>query len=368
MQISNRVKKLEESGIRKVFKLAMQGGDDLINFSIGQPHFAAPESLKKAAKQAIDDNYNTYMPTQGYLPLREKIAKKLNDKNSISASTEDVMVTSGTSGGIFLLFSSVLNEGDEVILPDPYFVLYKQVLDFLGVKTVLLDTYPNFRLDSEKIEELVTDKTKMIIINSPNNPTGVVYTKEELEGIAEVAQKHDLLIMSDEIYENFDYDKKFFSIGSIYNKTITLNGFSKSHSITGWRIGYVHGPAEVIAAMNKLQMYTFVCAPSFAQVALAECFKLDSLEKEFAAYKKKRDYLYENLKDKYELSIPEGAFYAFVKIPNKYKEENFVQKLFEKKLLVVPGDVFSNCNNYFRLSFAVDDEVLERGVSILNSI
>lgn len=366
MQLSNRVQKIEESGIRKVFELSANGGNDLINFSIGKPHFNTPESLKDAVKNAVYDNYNSYMPTNGYLPLRKRIVEKLNSENNIKAGLDEVMVTSGTSGGIFLLFSSVLNKDDEVILPDPYFVLYKQVLEFLGVKVVLLDTYPDFRLEAEKIEKLVSEKTKMIIINTPNNPTGIVYSETELIKVARLALKHNLLIMSDEIYEKFDYDKKFFSIGSIYDNTVTLNGFSKSHSVTGWRVGYAHGPKEIINAMNKLQQYTFVGAPSMAQVAISDNFKSEELKQEFKNYKNKRDFVYNGLKDKFKLNISEGAFYSFIKIPTDRKD--FIKELINKKVLVVPGEVFSSRSGYFRLSFAVSDSVLEKGIDILKKI
>jgi len=248
----------------------------------------------------------------------------------------------------------------------------------LEAKFVSLDTYPansgagqDFHIDPEKLEKLITPacagqapKTKAILLNSPNNPTGAVYTKEELEKIADIARKNDLLVISDEIYEKFDYDNNFFSIGSIYKKTVTLNGFSKSHSITGWRVGYAHGPKEIIEAMNKLQQYTFVCSPSFAQFALAE--ELSPEIGEIENYKKKRDFVYENLRDKYELNIPEGAFYAFVKIPESQKD--FVNKCIKNKLLVVPGNVFSDRNDYFRISFAADDEMLKKGIEILKSL
>ncbi len=226
MQLSNRINKIEESGIRKVFDMATSIGSDAINLSIGQPHFKTPFELKKAGQTAIRNNFNAYMPTKGYLPLREKITIKLDRDNNIQANKEDVLITAGVSGGLFLLFSVVLNKGDEVILPNPYFVLYAEILKYLGVKIVLHNTYPDFRLNAPKLEKLVTDKTKLIIINSPNNPTGVVYDQSELEELAEVAEKHNLLVVSDEIYEVFDYKKKFFSIGSTYKNTVTLNGFS----------------------------------------------------------------------------------------------------------------------------------------------
>ena len=199
MQLSNRINKIEESGIRKVFDMATSIGSDAINLSIGQPHFKTPFELKKAGQTAIRNNFNAYMPTKGYLPLREKITIKLDRDNNIQANKEDVLITAGVSGGLFLLFSVVLNKGDEVILPNPYFVLYAEILKYLGVKIVLHNTYPDFRLNAPKLEKLVTDKTKLIIINSPNNPTGVVYDQSELEELAEVAEKHNLLVVSDEI-------------------------------------------------------------------------------------------------------------------------------------------------------------------------
>ena len=359
-------KKLKNLVLEKFLTVVAKNRGEFVNLSIGQPHFTASDDVKQAAMKAIEENCNTYTPTAGILELRQKIAKKLQKKNNIAqARPEDIIVTAGVSGALFLAFSAVLDPEDEIIVPDPYFVLYKQILDFLEVKTVFLDTYPNFHPNAEKLEKLITAKTKAIIINSPNNPTGAVYSQEELTQIAELARKHNLIIFSDEIYEDFDYDQKFFSIGSIYEKTITLNGFGKSHSITGWRLGYAHGPAEIIAGMNKLQQYTFVCAPSFAQFALAGEENITP-SAEVKNYQAKRNYIYENLKDKYELNIPEGAFYAFIKIPKN--KNNFVDELIKNKLLVVPGQVFSARDDYFRLSFAASDEELEKGVEILKKV
>jgi aspartate aminotransferase/aminotransferase len=360
--LSKRIQKIESSGIRKVFDLAAKNKGEYVNFSIGQPHFKTSAKLKKAAKKAIDENFNSYAPTKGLLSLRQEIAKNLLASRKIQANSENIIVTSGTSGAIFLLFSSIFDPGDEVILPDPFFVLYKQVLVFLGVKIKYLDTYPDFHLDSEKLKKLITKKTKAIILNSPNNPTGAVYAEKEIREVAKVCKKNNLLIISDEIYDAFDYDRKFFSPALVYDKTIILSGFSKSHSITGWRVGYAYGPSEIIEAMNRLQQYTFVCAPSFVQYAMLS--NVENLpQKEIAQYKKKREFVYENLKDLYDLNIPEGAFYAFIKIPEKQK--NFMEKLLKNKLLVVPGEVFSARKGYFRISFAVSDEELKKGIAIL---
>lgn len=363
--LSKRIQKITESGIRRVFDLATRNGGEYINLSIGQPHFHVSSGLKKAAKEAIYSDCNTYSPTAGLGVLREKIAQKLQRENNIPADSKNIIVTSGVSGAIFLLFSAIIDPGDEIILPDPYFVLYKEVLTFLEAKIVYLDTYPDFHIDPLKLEKLVNPKTKAIIINSPNNPTGAVLSKSELESIAKVARRHKTLIISDEIYEKFDYEKKFFSIGSLYKKTVTLNGFSKSHAVPGWRVGYAHGPKNIISAMNKLQQYTFVCAPSFAQKAFAVEGNISS-EKEYRKYRKKRDYVFTQLKDYYEMNCPEGAFYAFLKTPVGCRA--FIKKTIKNKLLIVPGEVFSRSSGWFRLSFAVPDETLEKGVAILQKM
>lgn len=363
--LSEKIKNIKSSGIRKVFDLAVKNKGEFVNLAIGQPHFKVPDELKKALANAVQNDTNTYAPTQGISELREKIAKKLQTENNIRASSDDIIITSGTSGGIFLVLSSILNSGDEIIIPDPYFSLYKEIIVFLGGIPVFLDTYPDFKINSEKLERLITKKTKALIINSPNNPTGIVYSKKELSAIAKIAKENKLLIISDEIYEKFDYGNKFFSIASIYENTITLNGFSKSHAVTGWRVGYAHGPGEIIQAMNKLQQYTFVCAPAPAQVALTEAFDVN-LDKEYQSYRLKRDKLYQGLKNKYQIYKPEGAFYLFIKIPKERK--HFIDELIKHKLLVVPGEAFSNRNDYFRISFAVEDSALEKGIGILRNL
>ncbi|PIR13273.1 aspartate aminotransferase [Candidatus Falkowbacteria bacterium CG11_big_fil_rev_8_21_14_0_20_39_10] len=363
--LSKRIKKIKESGIRKFFDLAAENKGSFIDLSIGQPHFPVSAKLKKAAKIAIDSNCNSYTSSAGRPDLRKKIAAKLRAENNISAKPEEIIMTAGVSGALFLAFGACLDPGDEIIVPDPYFVFYKEILTFLGIKIVFLDTYPDFHIDSEKLKKLITPKTKAILLNSPNNPTGAVYTKEELKKIAQIAKKRNLLIISDEIYEKFDYDDKFFSIGSIYKNTLTLNGFSKSQAITGWRLGYAHGPQYIIEAMKKLQQYSFICAPSLVQAALETEMNL-SLSEEIKKYKAKRDFVYENLKDKFDLNRPEGAIFAFVKIPKGKK--NFSEKLMDNKLLAVPGKVFSKKSNYFRISFAVDDKILKKGVQILRKL
>lgn len=363
--ISKRVQRIEESAIRKVFEMTASSDKDLLNFSIGQPHFETPKNLKNKIGEAALKNFNNYTSTKGLQGLRDKISEKLNKKNSIKAEPDEIIVTTGVSGALFLTFGTLLDEGDEVIVPDPYFVLYKQLLNFLGVKPVYLDTYPDFHLKAKKIESLVGGDTKAILLNTPNNPTGAVYDKNELSEVAKIAEEYNLYIISDEVYEQFDYDNKFFSVGSIYNKTITLNGFSKSHLVTGWRVGYAHGPREVIDAMNKLQQYTFVCAPSTSQYALENEWNVD-LSECTRLYKKNRDYLVKNLSQKYVFSNPAGAYYAYIKIPAH--KEDFISELIKNKILVVPGEAFSLKEGYFRLSFAVEHETLKKGIETLNKL
>ncbi len=363
--LSNRVNNIKESGIRKVFELAVKNKGEYVNLSIGQPDFNVPDELKQSAVKAIRNNENNYAPTQGILPLREKIAEKLKNENQINSLADDIIITSGVSGGIFLLLASIVDPGDEVIITEPYFVMYKELLDFFQAKIIYLDTYPDFHIKPEKLKKLITKKTKALIINTPGNPTGAIFGRNELSQIAEICKKYNTLVISDEIYEKFDYECKFSSIGSIYNKTVTLNGFSKSQAITGWRVGYAHGPNEIIHAMNKLQQYTFVCAPTFAQHALAETFNPD-ISKEIEGYGKKRDYLFDGLKASFKLNKPEGAFYAFIKCPDGRK--NFVEDCIKNKLLVVPSTSFSRRDDHFRVSFAVTGRELDKGVEILKAL
>jgi aspartate/methionine/tyrosine aminotransferase len=358
-KLSKRIQEIEPSGIRKIFELATTSGKDFLDLSIGQPDFPAPAGLVDAGIEALRDGFSKYAPTKGLCGLRELIADKLKNKNGISAKKEEIIVTAGTSAGIFLAMSALLDPGDEVIIPDPYFVLYLETAKFLGAKPVFLDTYPDFRINPKKIASLIGPRTKLLILNSPNNPTGAVYSREELEAIAEILENKDIAVISDEIYEDFDYDGKFASFGSIYPKTITLNGFSKNYAVPGWRIGYAHADEEIIDAMARLKMYTFISAPTPAQAALARAGEIDN-KKEVSAYKAKRDYVNNRLRGKFEIAEPGGAFYFFIKYPES--RPDFSDELLGAGVLVVPGDVFSQRAGYFRLSFAVPDDVLKHGL------
>jgi aspartate aminotransferase len=364
--IADRAKLIDASGIRKVFALAEKLKDP-INFSIGQPDFDVPDELKEEAIKAIRTGQNKYSQTAGDTLLKEKITEKI--KKEIGWEKPAVIVTSGISGGLLLAFMALINPGDEVIIPDPYFVIYKHVVNMLGGKCVFVDSYPSFQLPLEKIRRAITDKTKLIIVNSPSNPTGVVYSEEQIKAVAEIASKKGAIVLSDEIYDKFCYEDRCSSIAKYYDRVLVLGGFSKSYAMSGWRLGYAAANetlGNVIEEMTKIQQYTFVCAPSPFQKAAIAALDYD-VSGFVAVYRKKRDLIYEGLKDKFELVKPGGAFYVFVKSPTKMATE-FVEKAIANNVLIIPGNVFSEKDTHFRLSYATSDEKIKQGAEILRKL
>lgn len=361
--IADRMKMIDSSGIRKVFDLAAKL-ENPINLSIGQPDFDVPNEIKDVAIDSIREGFNSYTVTQGIPELRDAVCEQYRSRHGVEF--EDILITSGVSGGLTLAFIALIEKGDEVLLPDPYFVMYKHLANLFGGKPVFIDTYPDFAVLPEKLEEKVTSKTKMLIINSPANPTGRVYSAEELRAIAEFARRHDLLVISDEIYDHFIYDQPHETFAKYYEKTLLLNGFSKSSAMTGWRVGYAAGPHEVIESMKMLQQYSFVCAPSFAQKAGIAALNLD-ISGKIAQYRAKRDLIYEGLKGHFEVEKPGGAFYIFPKAPGG-DGVKFVEKAIARNLLIIPGNVFSEQNSNFRISFAATDDAIGKGIEILQQL
>jgi aspartate aminotransferase len=361
--LADRTKLIDSSGIRKVFALAASLKDP-VNFSIGQPDFDVPETLKAEAVKAIEAGENKYSQTAGEAELRGRVAQRLEAE--FGWSNAATIITSGVSGGLLLAFMALINPGDEVIIPDPYFVIYKHIINMLGGKCIFVESYPDFKLPLERIGEAVSDRTKMIIINSPANPTGAVYTAEELKAVAEIATKGDILVMTDEIYEKFSYDGVCPSIAGYYEKVLLMRGFSKAYAMAGWRLGFAAthpSLKEIIEQMTKIQQYTFVCAPTPFQKAAIAALDYD-VSKLVDGYRRKRDLLYEGLKGKFEIVKPAGAFYAFVNAPGGSATE-FVQRAIEKNVLVIPGNVFSEKDSHFRISYATSDDKIRQGVEIL---
>jgi len=361
VKFSKRSDAIKISGIRKVFELGATI-EDPIDLSIGQPDFSIPDIGKKEAHKAIDEGFTRYTLTQGIQPLREKVAEYYRRLHGVTF--DEVMITCGVAGGIVNAFFALLEEGDEILVPDPAFMIYEQWANFLGAKVVKYDTYPDFRAHPERIAELVSPRTKILIVLSPSNPTGAVFTEDELRRIAAVADKHGVLVISDEIYDRFCYDSEPLSISRFCDNVLVLGGFSKFAGMPGMRLGYALGPRDLIMEMRKIQQFSFVCAPSVSQR-----IGVVMMDYDFSAtrdrYRRKRDIIYEGLKDKYEIVKPGGAFYCFPKVPWG-DSWSFCEHAVKHKLLVIPGGEFSDRSTHFRISFATTDEKLRRGVEILN--
>lgn len=363
--ISNRVAALDLSGIRKVFDLARDLKNP-INLSIGQPDFDVPQAIKQKAEDAIENNINAYTPTQGRKDLIDQL---IEDNQQRGLLFDDLIVTSGVSGGLFLAFSALLNPGDEVVMTDPYFLMYKQLATFLDAKATYVNTYPDFKPTAARIEPHLNDNTKLLVLNFPGNPTGIGLNTDEMKELADLLQRYPKLnIISDEIYRLFHYSGKFISLASLMDRVITLDGFSKSHAVTGWRVGWAAGPKHILQQMAKLQQFTFVCSPAPAQVGCLEALKID-MDSMRKIYQNKRDLICESLEGYYDFTLPDGTFYVFIKKPDHYAtSEEFVRDAIAKNLLIIPGNVFSEQDTHFRISFAATDDTLIQGAEILKSM
>jgi aspartate aminotransferase/aminotransferase len=361
--IADRMRLIDASGIRKVFDLAATMQDP-INLSIGQPHFDTPEPIKAALHRAVDEGKNAYSQTQGIRPLLDRIQGAVDAQ--YHQADRRVFITSGTSGGLMLALMTLVNPGDEVIAFDPYFVMYKHLTTLAGGTTVLVSTYPDFRIDLDRVRAAITPRTKVILFNSPANPTGAVADEAEVRGLAELAAERNIALISDEIYRAFCYDAPFISPARYNDRTIVIDGFSKSHSMTGWRIGWCHGPGEVIQQMTKLQQFTFVCAPHPVQWAGVEAWDHDVSDR-VAEYRGKRDLMRQALSSHYEIQGAGGAFYLFVRAPWGTGSE-FVTEAIRNNLLIIPGNVFSGQDTHFRISYAASDVTLRRGIEVLQRL
>jgi aminotransferase len=349
---------LDSSPIRKAFELAATLKDP-INLSIGQPHFPCPTNITEALIKAARDGKTAYTLTGGIPELRNALAEKYISVNKIDyARSERILISSA----LLLLFLTLVNPGDECLIVEPYFLMYPSMLKFYGGNTHTV--HESFK--KEDLEKYKSKKLKIIIFSTPSNPTGYVIKKEQLEALAELAESTGAWLISDEIYELFDYDKEFISVGSFYEKAITLSGFSKTYSMTGLRLASILAPEPLIKSLTTLQQYTIVCAPSITQYAGLEALKTD-MSSYISDYNEKRDYVYNELKNHYEIQKSGGAFYFFIKI--KENDEDFIKKAVEKKkLILVPGFIFTSSHNYVRLSFASEWENLRKGIQALKEL
>lgn len=381
--IADSVKRLKPSAtvaLPDKARALRQAGVDVIDLSEGEPYFDTPEKIKVAAKEALDEGFVHYISSAGLKELRQAIAEKLKTENKIDVKESEVIVTVGAKQALFTAFLTVLNPGDEVLIPEPGYVSYQAMVIVPGGKPVsvsLLETR-DFRLDEEEIKEKITEKTKVVILNSPNNPVGAVFPKEDLKMIADVAKDHNLLVITDEIYEKIIYDEvRHYSIASfpeMKDRTITINGFSKAYSMTGWRLGYVAANKEIIDNMLKVQQHSVTHPTSFVEkagiVALRECE--EEVKSMVKAYKERRDYFVNELNkiDKLSCWLPKGAFYAFPKIvETKLCSEEFAEYLLkEAQVLAVPGTAFGDLGRgYMRMVYSRPMEELEEAISKIRS-
>ncbi|NLL62240.1 MAG: pyridoxal phosphate-dependent aminotransferase [Candidatus Atribacteria bacterium] len=378
MELNKNLSKVKPSGIRKLFDLA-QNRKDIISFGIGEPDFITPDHVREAAKQAIDDGYTRYTPNAGFRDLREALAQKLREENNIPVKAEEVIVTAGGTQALFSAFYALLNPGEEIIVPDPGFLVYGSQILLAGGNPVFLPLREenDFQIDIDELKRLITPKTKAILINSPSNPTGMLIKEEVLREIANIALENNLMVISDELYEDILFDgRKHISIASfpdMKEKTISIFGFSKSYAMTGWRLAYFALPENLISEMIKIQQNTAVCPNSVTQRAALygllhkEETKL-VIEDMRRAYQKRRDILVKGLNEIEGIRClaPEGAFYAFPNITaiGKSSEELSMHLLDQCGVVTVPGTAFGEYGEgYLRFSFATSAELIEKGVA-----
>ena len=361
---ASRINSIELSLIRKMFEVT---NPDAINLGIGEPDFDVPQNIKNAMKKSIDENDTHYTPNKGIIELREEITKKFKKDNGIITNPDNILVTVGASEGLFMCAQAFIENGDEILLPNPSFLSYEACIKIAGGKIVPVDcTMENeFKLKAEDVEEKITDKTKAIILNSPSNPTGAVMEKEDIKAIADLSMDKDFLIISDEIYEKIIYDKKHYSPAKYSDNVITLNGFSKTYAMTGLRIGYLTANENYTEDLLKIHQYNVACASTTAQKGAYEALSgpQDEVNKMVNEFQRRRDLIVSRLNEMgYETVNAEGAFYVFPKI----EDADFVMKAAKAGVITVPGIAFgSNGKRHVRMSYANSYENIEKAMNIL---
>ena len=348
-------------------------GADVVNFAGGEPDFDTPDSIKNAAIEAIHEGLTKYTPSIGTPQLREAIAQKFKKDNGLDYASNQIVVNCGAKHSVFNAIQVLADEGEEVLIPTPYWVSYPEMTKLSGATSKFVETTAatNFKLTRDLLEQNISDKTKILILNSPSNPTGMLYLKEELEAIAEVCVKHDIYVLSDEIYEKLVFDgQKFVSIASlgkdIYEKTITINGVSKAYSMTGWRIGYAAGHADIMASIKKFQDHSTSNPTSISQAAALQALKEpDSLTESFRdKFQARRDLITSLIDQIPEISYikPQGAFYIFCNFSKLGESMDVAKRILDDvNVAIIPGEGFG-APGYMRISFATSDERIQEGI------
>jgi aspartate aminotransferase/aminotransferase len=380
-KIAARMNRMAPSGIRKVNEKALameRAGEKVLHFEIGRPDFDTPEYIKRAAEQALAEGKVHYTSNFGLMELRQAIADKLKRENNVDYTASEVLVTVGLSEAVFAVLATILEEGDEILVPDPVWLNYINVPNLLGAKAVTygLTEETGFQMNLEEVKAKITSKTRAIVIITPNNPTGGVLSEDVLKELAEIAISNDLMVISDEVYERLVYDgAKHISIASLpgmKERTFTMNGMSKAYAMDGWRLGYVAAPEEYILAMNKFHQHNTTCAPNFVQVAAIAALNEegDEVKEMVKEYQRRRDYAVKAINEIPGLhcECPKGAFYIFINCKSlNMKSADLAAWLLENaKIALVPGDVFGpGGEGYLRMSFANSYENVVEGCAQL---
>ncbi len=386
MELSLRAKSIKPSStlaITSKAKAMKKRGEDVVLLSAGEPDFDTPQNVKEAAKRAIDEGFTKYTPASGMEELKDAVVESFKKYKGLEYSKENILISCGGKHSLYNIFQAVVGEGDEVIIPSPYWVSYPSMVILAGGKPVTVETKPEngFKLSPEDLERAITGKTKAIILNYPSNPTGAMYTKEDLEAICDVLKKYpNIYVVSDEIYSRLVFDGvEFVSIASIEDmleRTFVVDGVSKTYSMTGWRIGFVAGPKDAIKAMSNIQSQSTSNPTSISQKAAIEALTgpQDEVEKRVSIFQERRDLFVDLLSkiDGIEIFKPMGSFYVFPSLRNilagkGMKSFEFSERLLdEAKVASVPGVDFG-CEYHIRLSFAASEEDLKKGAERIAS-
>ena len=376
MKLASRVNQVTPSltlAIDSLAKEMKKNGEDVCSFSAGEPDFDTPTHIKAAAKKALDEGKTRYGPAAGEPGLRKAIAEKLLRDNQLAYNADNVIVTNGGKQSLYNLIMALIEAGDEVIIPAPYWLSYPEMVTLAGGTSVIVNTSleNQYKITPEQLEAAITPKTKLFVLNSPSNPTGIVYAPEEIAALAKIVVEKDILVVSDEIYEKILYDgaihRSIASFGpEIFQRSIISNGFAKAFSMTGWRVGYIAGPVEIVKAMTKIQGHSTSNVCTFAQygaIAALESSQ-DCIEEMVKAFSERRQYILERVRSLPGLNCPtpNGAFYVFIDISQTgLKSRDFCQKLLEtQKVAAIPGIAFG-ADDCIRLSYATDLKTIEKG-------
>lgn len=371
--IAERMQYIKDSATVRLSSIVTQmrkEGKDVISLSLGEPDFDTPSNIRNACAEAINSGMTHYTPAPGIMELREAIAEKSREENGIPCEVRNVMVTP-SKFGIYAGIMAVVNPGDEVIIPDPCWVSYPEMIKLAGGKPVFVRHRKDWRWSAEDIGNAVTEKTRMIVVNSPSNPTGAVHSEEELRGIAEIALDNDVIVLTDEIYEKIIYDGKHYSIASfpgMFDRTITVNGFSKAYAMTGWRMGWVIAPDQIFKEILKIQEHALTCVTSFAQKAGIEAIKgnQDSLSQMVEKFRRRRELITKLINEisGFRCEKPKGAFYIFPEYDYDVPSEHLAELLLkEAGVAVTPGSAFGpSGEGHIRISYAASDRNIEEGI------